>query len=308
MFRDVDPRPYEHERPDPGRAGSNADGPLGSSDPREALSHDLDLPRGPDRERVRVRGLEYQFRGTEVRTLAAAGTFRVVPAADLRELYDDAGKQQRDLAHLRNRGLIKTMPFVVGRTRTTLVTLTGRGRAVLENGRRDRQSETAQTFHAGISRPRELAHDARLYQAYLHAAGRLVARDNRVQRVVLESELKRDHQRFLQDSNCGRGNSSGRPDRSPEEVERWAHQRHLPCVDGHVEFPDFRIEYVDRDGRRAVEDVEVITPHYRGAHAAAKANAGFTCYRSVGARLGGTTGRGRGGRGFDPRVAEELLL
>ena len=35
------------------------------------------------------------------------------------------------------------------------------------------------------------------------------------------------------------------------------------------------IEYDDRDGRRGVEDLEVITPHYRGAHAAAKAAAGF---------------------------------
>jgi hypothetical protein len=54
----------------------------------------------------------------------------------------------------------------------------------------------------------------------------------------------------------------------------------------HVQFPDVRIEYDGRDGQRLIEDVEVTTPHYRGAHAAAKA---------------------RGGRGFDPRVAEEIL-
>jgi hypothetical protein len=130
--------------------------------------------------------------------------------------------------------------------------------------------------------------------------------------VVLEEELKREYQRFLQASNRGRRNASGRPGRDPVEVERWARERHLPCVDGHVEFPDIRIEYDERDGRRDVEDVEVTTPHYRGAHAAAKVRAGFTCYRSVGARVGGsrTGGSGGGGRGrrpFDPRVAEELL-
>ena len=65
-----------------------------------------------------------------------------------------------------------------------------------------------------------------------------------------------------------------------------------------MRFPDFRIEYT-LDGRDRHEDVEVVTEHYRGAHAASRARAGFTCIS------GGS--RGGGGRGFDPRVAEELL-
>jgi len=71
----------------------------------------------------------------------------------------------------------------------------------------------------------------------------------------------------------------------------------LPFFDESVHFPDFRIEYV-LDGRDRHEDVEIVTEHYRGAHAASVARAGFRCY-----------GRGRrgGGRGFDPRVAESLL-
>ena len=76
---------------------------------------------------------------------------------------------------------------------------------------------------------------------------------------------------------------------------------------GTSQFPDARIEYEDRDGRRAVENIEVVTPHYRGAHAAAKVRAGFTRYRAVGARLGGLRTTGRSGRGVDPRLAEELL-
>jgi hypothetical protein len=31
-------------------------------------------------------------------------------------------------------------------------------------------------------------------------------------------------------------------------------------VDGHVQFPDVRIEYEHPDGRRSVEDIEVVTP------------------------------------------------
>ena len=57
-------------------------------------------------------------------------------------------------------------------------------------------------------------------------------------------------------------------------------------LDDVVQFPDLRIEYEWPDGRREIENVEVLTPHYRGAHAAAKARSGFTCYRGGGARVG----------------------
>ena len=48
-----------------------------------------------------------------------------------------------------------------------------------------------------------------------------------------------------------------------------------------MQFPDVRIEYEDRDGRREIEDLEIVTPHYRGAHAAAKGRSGFQQYRSA---------------------------
>ena len=315
MSRDLDPRELDHDRPTPSRgsrAGSEPQDSAPDSDSWDPLIRDLDLPRGPSRELVRVRGLEYDLRGSEVRTLATVGTFRVVPAVDLRGLYRDAETQARDMKHLQKLGLIRTTPYVVGRTRTTVMTLTDRARSVLEDARRDRGEDARQAFYAGISKPRELAHDVRLYRAYVQSAERLVARGAQVQRVVLEHELKREYQRFLQASNRGRRDASGHPDRQPQEVEQWAREWQLPYRDGHVEFPDVRIEYEERDGRRGIEDVEVTTPHYRGSHGAAKASAGFTCYRSVGARLGGarlgaTGGCRRGGRPFDPRAAEELL-
>jgi hypothetical protein len=256
---------------------------------------------------VHVRTRTYELRGSEVRTLATVGAFRVVPASDLRD-HDNrpADPRKGDLSHLRDLGLVCTMPYVVGNTRTTLVTLTEQGRSVLEDARRDHDRER-QVFYAGIVKPRELAHDAQLYRAYLRAAERLAARDADIRRVVLDYELKREYQRFLQASNRGRRDSDGRPERDREEIERWAQAHHLPIVDDHVQIPDVRIEYDERDGRRAVEDVEVTTLHYRGALAGAKARAGFTSYRAAATRLGGTRRTGRGGRGFDPRVAEEVL-
>ena len=309
MWRDLDPRPHESERPDPSR-GSRVGAEAGErtrTDPRDVFADRLNLPRGPERERVQVRARTYALRGSEARMLATVGAFRVVPASDLRDHNDrPADARKGDLAHLRDQGLVRTMPYVVGQTRTTLVSLTDRGKAVLDETRRDHDRD-GQAFYAGIAKPRELAHDAQLYRAYLRAAERLAARDVDIRRVVLDYELKREYQRFLQAANRGRRDSDGRPDREQEEIERWAQEHHLPIVDDHVQFPDVRIEFEERDGRRAVEDVEVTTVHYRGALAGAKARAGFSSYRAAATRLGGSRRTGRGGRGFDPGVAEEVL-
>ena len=107
--------------------------------------------------------------------------------------------------------------------------------------------------------------------------------------------------------NRGRRSSDGRPGRDPGEVARWAEEHRLPIVDGRVRFPDVRLEYETRDGRLDVRDVEVTTPHYRGAHAAAKAASGFARYRAVGARLCGGRGAARGGRCKEAHLAEEML-
>jgi hypothetical protein len=308
MWRDIeyDPRPHDPDRPDPNRGGRpDPDASdRATSDPRDVFTRDLDLPRGRERERVHVHERVYELRGSEVRTLATVGAFRVVPETDLR----NADARPRDLRHLRELGLVQTQPYVVGKTRTMLVTLTERGRSVLEDTRRGRDHDWTQAFYAGISKPRELAHDAQLYRAYLRSADRLVTRGARIRRVVLDDELKRSYQRFLQASNRRRRDSDGRPRRNADEIAEWARAHQLPLDDGHVQFPDVRIEYDERDGQPGIEDVEVTTPHYRGAHAAAKGRAGFTRYCGIGARLGGASGSSRsGGRGFDPRVAEEFL-
>jgi hypothetical protein len=104
----------------------------------------------------------------------------------------------------------------------------------------------------------------------------------------------------------GRRDATGRPDREPHEVEDWARSHDLPYFDDQVQIPDLRIEYEELDGRLDHVDVEVLTVHYRGAHGAAAARAGFSAYGGSGGRLRGSgSGAGRGGgrpRGF----AEEL--
>src|SRR5579864_1526675 len=229
-------------------------------DIRDVFTRDLELPRGPERERVWARDSDVRLRGSEVRTLATVGAFRVVPAGDLRDGQDRLLDPHRgDLRRLRDSGLVETIP-AIGDDRA-LVMLTERGRDVLERNRwsnvqrdvlrlagveqefgdrrdvgdergRPQEPKTRQEFYAGVRsarhtrfavhRPRELMHDAHVYRAYLKEAERLREQGASIRRVVLDNELKREYQQFLQERNRGRSDSDGRPDRTPEEIHRWA--------------------------------------------------------------------------------------
>jgi len=274
-------------------------------DQSDVFTRTLDLPRGPNREQVRDRDRVYELDGTESRMLATVGTFRVVAEHDLHGPRDESDRPRRSARHLEREGLIRTSPVSSG---DRAVVLTDRGRDLLEANRSERHGRAhgpRQTFYAGVRKPRELTHDTKVCPAYRRTEERLRGQGGRVRRVVLDYELKRDYQRFLQERNRGKKDCDGRPDREPAEIARWAREHELPYDDGHVRFPDARIEYEDRDGRSRHEDREVVTAHYRGAHAGATAKSGFTCYLSMGCSVGGRGGGGR--RTAHPRIAEELL-
>jgi hypothetical protein len=267
------------------------------------FTKDLDLPRGRERRPVRERDRVYEINGTESRMLGTVGAFRVVSESDLHDGREDTRRAQR---HLEREGLLHTSPLS---SDDRAVVLTDRGRDLLEANRHDVQerSEPRQTLYAGLRKPRELTHDSKVYRAYLRAEERIREQGGRVDRVALDYELKRDYQRFLHERNRGRKDCDGRPDREPEEIARWAREHDLPYEDGHVHFPDARIEYEDQDGRSRHEDIEIVTGHYRGAHAGAVARSGFSCYRAVGGMVGGCASTGRRGGSRHPRLAEELL-
>jgi hypothetical protein len=267
-------------------------------EPRDVFVDRVNLPRGPEREHIRFRDRDYPLRGSESRTLASVGAFRVIPTHDLRDKFDKPlDPRHGELWHLRDSGLVETVRLDRD---TSAVTLTKEGRDLLEAYRRDADSPDLQRFNHGVQKPRELKHDAEVYRAYLEEAERLHNIDANIHRVVLENELKADYQEFLQERNRDRGDSDGRPDRELDEIRDWAREHDLPCDErGHVQFPDARIEY-DIDGRDHTLDLEVVTPHYRGAHGAAKSSSGFRLYFTAHA------GRGRGG-GRTPSVMEEFL-
>ena len=273
-------------------------------DPREVFTKDLDLPRGHERRPVRERDRVYEINGTESRMLATVGAFRVVSESDLHDGRNDTRRAQ---CHLEREGLLQRSPLSCD---DRAVVLTGRGRDLLEANRHERAERSwapRQTFYAGLRKPRELTHDSKVYRAYRRAEERLREQGGRVNRVVLDYELKRDYQRFLHERNRGRKDCDGRPDREAHEIGQWARERDLPYDDGHVHFPDARIEYEDREGLSRHEDIEVVTGHYRGGHASAVARSGFSCYRAIGGLMGGCASTGRRGGSRHPRLAEELL-
>ena len=237
------------------------------------------------------------MRGSESRTLATVGAFRVVSSRDLRDDRDRTlDPRSSDLRHLREHGLVEVTR--IPGSRDYAVSLTRDGRSLLES-HRDRDQEGRQTFYAGVKRERELEHDLQVYRAFEREAERLEGRGAPIDRVVLDYELKRDYQKWLHERDRVRDDYDGHPDRDPHEIEEWAREHDLPYFDDQVHFPDARIEYEDADGRWDHVDVEVVTVHYRGAHGAAAARSGFSCYGGSSARAGGNSGLGG--------LAEEML-
>jgi hypothetical protein len=259
-------------------------------DPRDVLLEHLNLPRGLEREIVWDHDRTYELNGEDSRNLATVGVFRVVAEGDLRD--DELDPRSNSVEHLRDEGLVASIPLD---ERDRGVVLTERGRELLELHVRDRDDDSRERFGDGVNR-RELTHDASVYDAYRQAVDELRSRDADVRDVVPERELKREYQCFLHERNRERADCDGRPDRDAREIEQWAREHDLPYFDDRVHFPDLRIEY-DLNGHHHHLDIEVVTPHYRGAHAASRGSCGFSCYASRGGRGGGRT----------VRLAEEFL-
>jgi hypothetical protein len=261
------------------------------NDSREALMRDLDLPRGDERELVVDRDRVYELDGEDSRALAAVGAFRIVPEHDLDLPHDT-------LENLHAQSLVELVDL--GENERGL-TLTTERRHLLDSHSLERDHEPSQTFYAGVSRSREIDHDSNLYATFRQEEARLRDEhpDLEIRRVILEQDLKREYQEFLQDHNRDRADSDGRPGRDENDVREWAREHDLPYFDDQVHFPDYRIEY-EMDGRELHQDVELFTPHYRGAHAAGRARTGFRIYV--------VASRGGGGRsGPRPRGMEEFL-
>jgi hypothetical protein len=158
-----DPREYGERDRDDERPRVYDERDRDYHDPRDGLMHDLDLPRGEERELVLDRDRAYELNGEDSRTMAAVGTFRVVPE---RDLDIDEGI----VHHLRDEGLVETVDL--GYDERGL-TLTKSGRDLLDSHALERDDGAPQAFHAGVCRPREIDHDSSLYATYRQEEARL---------------------------------------------------------------------------------------------------------------------------------------
>jgi hypothetical protein len=232
-----------------------------SSEPREPLDTPLAYYLGRN---------VYLLRGSEVRALAAIGTFRTVLASDLdRFVYGgDTRRMERELRRLRDVSLVSEHRVPVSRESTArLFALTRQGARLAQ--RAAAVPEEQVLFHR-LVRPREANHDALLYRLYHAEARRIAEAGGRVTRVVLDYELKSELNRELAALSPG--------DESGPARETIARRHGLAVVDGKILVPDMRIEYDTADMERARLDLELATRNYRPQALARKARAGFSFY------------------------------
>ena len=267
------------------------------------------LPTGPARESVRGRGRSYRLRDSESATLVTVGTFRVVFERDLQDgpYGGDAKRLGQDVAALTAKGLLhrRTVASDAKGHGMGVLALTREGQLLLERHRANgaAASRGCQAVHAGWSKPRELVHDASLYRMYQVEAAAIEARGGVVRRVVLDEELKREvygQANRLPALSASVGLEYVARARA-ERLEEAATRLSLPVIDGHIEFPDLRIEYDDPALGQTRVDLELVSDAYHKGHVAAKQRAGFALYSAAGdaARgirsLGGSSSGGRGG-------------
>jgi len=214
--------------------------------------------KSSERHEVRGRERSYQLSDDQLQTLRTVGTFRTVDAKDIPE---------RDVKQLVASGLIEknTIPRRDW-TRLDVLVLSREGERVLSS----RQSpDDAQRFHSGFVKLRELEHDAAIYPAFRDAAEAIERAGGKVERVVLDYELK-----SVINSEMNRGGAVSGEARD-ERKAQLAKDLDLEIVDGKLPLPDLRVEYTDEHGERHHEDIEIVSRHYHGAHLAGKSAAGF---------------------------------
>jgi hypothetical protein len=293
--RNAVPPPDSHERRDPRPAPR----PFEPRDPDlrsvTVPRHHFALPARPGRNAIGDRHRVFRLRDTESVALVTVGTFRVVFERDLvgGPYRGDAARLAQDVRHLRGQGLMDRRSLAVDEEghSTGVLALTDTGRRLLEAQREDRDPESGQAVYSGWRKPAELIHDASLYRMYQVEAAAIEAAGGRIERVVLDDELKREVY----------GMANRRPCATDDERTRALVEAARPCdvpiIEGHLEFPDVRIEYETPAGALARVDLELVTSDYHRGHIAGKQAAGFTLYSATGSTARGIHSLGGGRRG-----------
>jgi hypothetical protein len=198
----------------------------------------------------------------ELALLRKVGSFRII---DPRDLPD---KGIRDLI---GKGLLTRSSLLSGdgRHRHEILALTKRAGDLIEHYRAPGDK---QRVWVGRVKPREIDHDLNIYRVYQKELA-LIERNNGVaKRAILDYELKSIAARAI---NKPGPNGPPTDDEKADRRQAVAKQLSLPIINGELQYPDVRIEYLDKDGQPQHLDSEYITPHYHGSMLAAKHASGF---------------------------------
>jgi hypothetical protein len=162
---------------------------------RQAPPRTITLPRGHDREAVRLGTRTLWLSGKDTQVLTIVGRFGSAFSNDLRDtLYD--GRQRharRSLDKLQEQGLIDRREWTHARYQWgAIVTLTREGKRLLDRAVLDDQRPRELDGHvsSGWHKLRELTHDATLYYLYTQERARIESAGGRVVSVQTERDLK----------------------------------------------------------------------------------------------------------------------
>ena len=251
--------------------GGQGSGPAGSATPdiRSPEDGKTRSERRPYPEIDRDRAV--MLRDSEIKTLAEIGTFRAVTAEDLTRFRyaGDSRQAWRDLNNLAREGLVRRRTALPGNQ--VYLTLTRQGHRFIET-HRPQGTDSRQVLYHGFVKPREARHDAALYRLYQEGASRIARNGGKVQRVVLDFELKKAvHRKLAQLRELPESEHAQRK----QEIAR---EHGLTVVNGKIPLPDLRIEYETADRDQTKVDLELATSDYHRDSLAEKARAGFAIF------------------------------
>jgi hypothetical protein len=247
-------------------------------------------PRLVERDREHT----YQVRDSEIQTLAEIGTFRTLAVEHLtRYRYSGNRDQaQNEIRNLTRQGLIRvrtTQP-----AKAVYLALTREGNRFLRRHRPE-GVDPKQVFYARFVKPREVKHDAGLYRLYQEAAQRITHDGGKINRVVLDFELKKSINVKLAKLSALSQAEQG------QRKQEIAEEHGLKVVNGKIPLPDLRIEYETAEREQTKVDLELATSDYHRESLAAKIRAGFAIFalREDAAPLRRTIG--------DPELTRDIL-
>ncbi len=257
-----------------------------------------------EREVVIVRDRAYRISSQERELLTELGRFRTVAVCDLAEhgYANHQGRLRQDLVNLNAQKLIRQLRVMVGKGREkfSVLVLTKEGKRVLD---KEQVNQSGQVLYAGFVKPQEVAHDAAIYRMYQVEAAEIQKQGGTIRRVVLDYELKKNVYSLL-----AKARTLPPLEFSKRQAEVAA-ANGLRVVEGKILLPDLRIEYEGAEGDLAKVDLELLTEHYHGAHAAGKLKAGFKIYaeRASTSRLNAALTYGRSAAYDDPELTASIL-